>query len=80
MRLDVHMSPRQYRDGFPSRIAQLLATGEFRSLAGCWRVQRQLALLSTERRGIVLRQVTFDLVPMDLTALRIAQRQVNNDD
>lgn len=76
MRLDVHMTPRQYRDGFPQRITRLLATGTFGSLAGVWRVRRQLALLEAEQRGLVLRQVTFDLVPLDTTALRIAQRQL----
>lgn len=74
MRLDVHMQPHQFRNGFADRVSELLATGRFRPLAGRWRTRRRLALLATERRGIVLRQVTFDLVPLDTVALRIAQR------
>ena len=80
MRLDVHMTPRQYRDGFADTIADLLAEGSFRALAGQWQVRRRLAVLDSERRGLVLRQVTFDLAPLDLVALRIAQRQQSNID
>lgn len=75
MRLDVHMTPLQYRTGFCDTITTLLAAGSFRALAGQWRVRCRLALLENERRRTVLRQVTFDLVPIDVVALRIAQRQ-----
>ena len=77
MRLDVHMTPRQYRDGFADRIALLLFKGTFRALQGRWRARRQLAVIDcTRRRRLDLRQVTFDLEPLDDIADAVAEQQV----
>lgn len=82
MRLDVHMTPRQFRDGFADRIAALLYTGRFRSLEGRWRVRAQLAVLDClplvgdiRQRYPTLQQVTFSLEPLDAVADAVAERQ-----
>lgn len=76
MRLDVHMTPHQYRDGFADRIALLLFKGSFRGLRGRWRARRQLAVIDcTRRHRLELRQVTFDLEPLDDVADAVAQQQ-----
>jgi hypothetical protein len=75
MRLDVHMTPRQFRDGFADRIAALLYTGCFRALRGRWRVRRQLRVLDCRRRQrLELQQVTFDLEPLDAAADAVAEQ------
>ncbi len=78
MRLDVHMTPRQWRDGFADRIALLLFKGTFRALRGRWRARRQLAVIDCGRpcQRLELRQVTFDLEPLDDVADAVAQQQV----
>jgi hypothetical protein len=76
MRLDVHMTPRQYRDGFADRIALLLFRGSFGSLRGRWRARRQLVVFDCQRRQrLELRQVTFDLEPLDAVADAVAKQQ-----
>jgi hypothetical protein len=76
MRLDVHMTPRQYRDGFADRIALLLFKGTFSALRGRWRARRQLAVIDCTRPRLALRQVTFELEPLDDVADAVAQQQV----
>lgn len=83
MRLDVHMTPRQFRDGFADRIAALLYTGCFRVVRGRWRVRRQLRVLdctplvgACRPRMPTLQQVTFELEPLDAVADAVAERQV----
>lgn len=78
MRLDLHMSPRQHREGFADRIARLLAAGEFRALRGQWRVVRKLAVHDTSGRRPLLQHVTFELEPCDAVAQDIAARQVSS--
>jgi hypothetical protein len=79
MRLDVHMTPRQHRDGFADRIALLLFKGTFRAMQGRWRARRQLVVYDCRpcRKQLALRQVTFDLEPLDdIADAVVAQQQV----
>jgi len=83
MRLDVHMTPRQFHDGFADRIAALLYTGRFRALRGRWRVRRQLVVFdcrpligACRQRYPTLQQVTFALEPLDAVADAVAEQQV----
>lgn len=66
MRLDVDMSPWQYRDGYAERIAELLADANFVGCPGRWRVKRQLAAIEPDRSC-----VTFEIEPLDAKARRI---------
>jgi hypothetical protein len=83
MRLDVHITPRQYRDGFADRIALLLFKGAFSAMRGRWRARRQLVVFDCRplvgdirQRHPTLQQITFDLEPLDDVADAVVKQQV----